>query len=98
MKQKKFPVLFLTYTEDRMVKMTSDLERMTCLEMACYYASAMAFSGVNCYAQNLITDKSLVKYVINKGLLLFCYGNPINTTSIVEDLINEGVHGVIYDK
>ncbi|XP_015794566.1 glycerophosphocholine phosphodiesterase GPCPD1 [Tetranychus urticae] len=99
LKQKKFPVLFLTYTEDRNVKMTSDIDdRMDSIEMACYYSSAMSFSGINCYAQNLISDKSLVRYVLNKDLILFCYGDPINCTSVVEDLIKEGVHGVIYDK
>ena len=66
--------------------------------MACHYSLAMSFAGVNCYGQNLIIDKSLVKYVINKGLLLFCYGDPINTSLIVEDLLKEGVHGVIYDR
>ncbi|XP_074593966.1 glycerophosphocholine phosphodiesterase GPCPD1-like [Brevipalpus obovatus] len=97
MKQSKYPVLFLIDDIKKPMDVAG-VETIPSIEMACYYASAMNLSGVNCYAQNLITDKSLIRFVLSQGLILFCYGAHINDRSIIEDLVKEGVHGLIYDK
>lgn len=73
-------------------------KRLLSIQIASYYSCALNLSGINCYAENLINDKSLVHYVLSKDLLLFCYGDGINERLIIEDLIKEGVHGLIYDK
>lgn len=71
---------------------------MATLEMACHWAFAIGLQGVDCLVMNLMLEEQLIQYVVQKNILLYCYGGEANKTSIVDRLMELGVHGIIYDK
>ncbi len=66
--------------------------------MATYFALSMDLDGINVHAEDIIENRSLIKFVKSKNLVLFCWGEDLNRKELISELKKEGVDGVIYDK
>lgn len=54
--------------------------------------------GINVHAEDLIRDPTLIPFVKDRNLVLFCWGDDINHSNVIRSLKEQGVDGVIYDK
>jgi glycerophosphocholine phosphodiesterase GPCPD1 len=72
--------------------------RNSSIEMATYFALSMDLDGINVHAEDIIENRSLIKFVKSKNLVLFCWGEDLNRKELISELKKEGVDGVIYDK
>ena len=66
--------------------------------MATYLATCMELYGIAVHAEDIINDRSLIKFVKSKPLVLFCWGDDLNDRQLIQSLKKEGVDGAIYDK
>jgi glycerophosphocholine phosphodiesterase GPCPD1 len=96
-KQNKYPVLFLTQGMTKKWQPFKD-RRNSSIEMATYFALSMDLDGINVHAEDIIENRSLIKFVKSKNLVLFCWGEDLNRKELISELKKEGVDGVIYDK
>jgi len=90
-------VLFLTQGLTKKWQQFKD-PRNSSIEMASYFALSMGLHGINVHAEDIIEDKSLIKFVKSKNLVLFCWGDDLNEIELISELKKEGVDGVIYDR
>ncbi|UYV70618.1 GPCPD1 [Cordylochernes scorpioides] len=54
--------------------------------------------GINVHAEDLLRECSYISFVKSHKLVLFCWGEDINHSDVVQRLKDQGVDGVIYDK
>lgn len=92
LKQTEFPVLFLT---------TGDSQRFTdprtkTVKNGIHFAQAFNLAGINPRSDHI--NQSLVRYAKERGLLVYSWGNEINSAQAIRELKRIGLNGVIYDK
>ena len=56
------------------------------------------FQGINVHTEDILRDPTQVKYVIDSGLVMFCWGEDNNSIDTIKNLKELGLHGIIYDK
>ncbi|CAG2163683.1 unnamed protein product [Oppiella nova] len=96
-KQDRYPVLFLTQGLTKKWQQYKD-RRNASIEMAVYFAQSQGLEGINAHAEDIILDRTLIRFVKSKQLILFCWGEDLNKTELISELKEEGVDGVVYDQ
>ncbi|RWS07450.1 glycerophosphocholine phosphodiesterase GPCPD1-like protein [Dinothrombium tinctorium] len=96
-KQKKYPLLFLTQGQTDKYPPYLD-PRTATVQMAAYFSLSQGFLGTSVHAEDLLRDTSLVTWLKDRGLVVFCWGDDLNSSMRIKQLKNAGVDGVIYDK
>ncbi|KFM81138.1 Glycerophosphocholine phosphodiesterase GPCPD1, partial [Stegodyphus mimosarum] len=97
LKQNKYPLLFLTQGQTDKYPPYFDTRTAT-TPMATYFALNLGLLGISVHAEDLIRDGSLIPFVKDRKLILFCWGDDINHSDVIKSLKEQGVDGVIYDK
>lgn len=97
MKQKRYPLLFLTQGKTEKWPAYSD-PRTHDVQMAAFTALSMNFTGINAHAEDLLKDRSLISFVKSLNLILFVWGDDLNDKSVIKQLKIDGVDGVVCDK
>lgn len=92
LKQTQFPVLFLT---------TGDSQRFLdprtkTVKNGIHFAQAFDLAGINPRSDHI--TQYLVRYAKDRNLLVYSWGNEINSTQAIRELKRIGLNGVIYDK
>ncbi|KAH8033079.1 hypothetical protein HPB51_006084 [Rhipicephalus microplus] len=54
--------------------------------------------GINVHTEELLREPSLITFVKEHKLILFCWGDDNNDSETIARLKRKGVDGVIYDK
>ncbi|XP_018494954.1 glycerophosphocholine phosphodiesterase GPCPD1 [Galendromus occidentalis] len=96
-KQNKYPLLFLTQGVTEKYPPYQD-PRTESVFMASYFAKSINILGINAHTEELLKNLELISLVKSKKLIMFCWGEDINTTAVIDTLKRLGVDGVIYDK
>jgi glycerophosphocholine phosphodiesterase GPCPD1 len=96
-KQKRFPLLFLTMGTTNKYMHYLDPRTHT-IETATYFALSMNFTGIDVHAEDIIRNRTLINFVKFNKLVLFCWGEDLNSAQLIDELKEEGVDGIIYDK
>lgn len=97
LKQNKYPLLFLTQGQTDKYPPYLDT-RTASIPMATYFALSAGLLGINVHAEDLLRDFSLINFVKEHKLVLFCWGEDINHSDVIRSFKEQGVDGVIYDK
>ncbi|RWS28839.1 glycerophosphocholine phosphodiesterase GPCPD1-like protein [Leptotrombidium deliense] len=95
-KQKKYPLLFLTQGQTDKYPPYLD-PRTSSVQMAAFFAKSHDFLGISAHWEDLFRDRSLITFLKDRELVVFCWGDELNTHRI-KQLKADGVDGVIYDK
>jgi hypothetical protein len=64
------------------------------IETATYFA----LTGIDVHAEDIIRNRTLINFVKFNKLVLFCWGEDLNSAQLIDELKEEGVDGIIYDK
>ncbi|XP_077527185.1 glycerophosphocholine phosphodiesterase GPCPD1-like [Haemaphysalis longicornis] len=97
LKQNKYPLLFLTQGQTDKYPPYLDT-RTSSICMATYFALSIHIMGINVHTEELRRHPSLVAFVKQHKLILFCWGEDNNNAETIANLKDKGVDGVIYDK
>ena len=74
-------------------------KRTNSVQIGIYFALSMGISGINIPAEELLFERSLISFVKSHRLVLFSYlSEDLNKTNLIQELKEDGVDGVIYDK
>ncbi|XP_022900956.2 glycerophosphocholine phosphodiesterase GPCPD1-like [Onthophagus taurus] len=97
LKQNKYPVMFLTQGDTKRYPPYDD-QRCWNMTNAVHFSKMHEILGVSAHTEDILRDASLAQYGLDKGIIMFCWGDDlddVNTITYVKDL---GLHGIIYDK
>ncbi|XP_077562303.1 glycerophosphocholine phosphodiesterase GPCPD1-like isoform X4 [Haemaphysalis longicornis] len=97
LKQNKYPLLFLTQGQTEKYPPYLDTRTST-VYMATYFALSTHILGINVHTEELLREPSLIAFVKEHKLILFCWGEDNNHAETIASLKQKGVDGVIYDK
>ncbi|XP_067127271.1 glycerophosphocholine phosphodiesterase GPCPD1 isoform X1 [Centruroides vittatus] len=97
MKQNKYPLLFLTQGVTEKYPAYLDL-RTSSVPMAAFFALSIGILGIDVHAEEILKNRSLISFVKSKNLVLFIWGDDVNCSHLINNLKEEGVDGIIYDK
>ena len=97
LKQTKYPLLFLTQGMTEKWDKYWD-PRTRDVQGATYFAQAIAILGVNAHAEDILKDRSLIQFVKQRDLCLFVWGEDLMSRTVIKQLKDDGLDGVIYDK
>ena len=97
MKQNRYPLVFLTQGQTKKWLPFKDHRAQT-VQMGAYFVLSMGILGINVHAEEFLRERSLISFVKSHRLVLFCWGEDLNKTDLIEELKEDGVDGVIYDK
>lgn len=97
MKQNRYPILFLTQGQTDKWPPYFDLRTST-LPMAVYFAQSSSLLGICAHAEDLLRDKNYVSFAKERRLVLYCWGEDLNSAQVIEEVKKDGVDGIIYDK
>ncbi|KAK8759228.1 hypothetical protein V5799_003141 [Amblyomma americanum] len=97
LKQNKYPLLFLTQGQTEKYPPYLDTRTST-IQMATYFALCTHILGINVHTEELLREPSLITFVKEHKLILFCWGEDNNHAETITSLKRKGVDGVIYDK
>ncbi|XP_077486025.1 glycerophosphocholine phosphodiesterase GPCPD1-like [Amblyomma americanum] len=97
LKQNKYPLLFLTQGQTEKYPPYLDTRTST-IHMATYFALCTHILGINVHTEDLLREPSLIGFVKERKLILFCWGEDNNRSETIASLKRKGVDGVIYDK
>lgn len=97
LKQNKYPLLFLTQGQTEKYPPYLDTRTST-VQMATYFALSTHILGINVHTEELLKQPSLIPFVKDHKLILFCWGEDNNHSDTITNLKRKGVDGVIYDK
>jgi glycerophosphocholine phosphodiesterase GPCPD1 len=97
LKQTRYPLLFLTQgVTEKYVDYWDPRTRN--VPMATFFAKSIGFLGIDVHAEELLKDRSLIQFVKQRNLVLFVWGEDLMDKTLIKQLKQEGVDGVIYDK
>lgn len=68
------------------------------IEMATYLALSTGLYGIAAHTEDILRDRSLIRFVKSKALILFVWGDDLNEKGVITTLKKEGIDGAIYDK
>lgn len=97
LKQNKYPLLFLTQGQTDKYPPYLDTRTST-IQMGTYFALCTHILGINVHTEELLREPSLITFVKEHKLILFCWGDDNNHSETISSLKRKGVDGVIYDK
>ncbi|XP_029841462.2 glycerophosphocholine phosphodiesterase GPCPD1 isoform X2 [Ixodes scapularis] len=97
LKQNKYPLLFLTQGQTEKYPAYLDT-RTSSVQMATYFAMCTHILGINVHTEELLKQPTLIPFVKQHKLILFCWGEDNNHSGTITCLKRKGVDGVIYDK
>ncbi|KAH6946008.1 hypothetical protein HPB50_011128 [Hyalomma asiaticum] len=97
LKQNKYPLLFLTQGQTEKYPPYLDTRTST-IQMGTYFALCTHILGINVHTEELLREPSLITFIKEHKLILFCWGDDNNHSETIASLKRKGVDGVIYDK
>lgn len=92
LKQNSFPVLFLTTGDS----LRYNDPRTKTVKNGIHFAQAFELAGINPRSDNI--NQYLVRYAKDRDLLVYSWGNDINSPQVIKELKRIGLNGLIYDK
>ena len=101
MKQNKFAVALLTSGD--IVRWNNKSKpyldpRATTIPLNTYYSEAMNFKGLSINSRDLLANNSLIGLVKSRNLSLYVWGEQLNSKHILNNLIQLGADGLIFDR
>lgn len=97
LKQNKYPVIFLTQGVTAKWPQYRD-PRCHNVTMGTHHAVSASLLGLSVHAEDLLRDDTQVRYIIDAGLQVWCWGTDANDVGNVKRLKQLGLQAVINDR
>ncbi|CAG2115177.1 unnamed protein product [Medioppia subpectinata] len=101
LKQNKLRVALLTSGDvkhwDPKAKPLYD-PRGTTIPLGAYFAEGMGLDGMSILAKDLLADKTLIPFVKSRKQHVYVWGDQINSRQVIDQLVNNGADGLIFNK
>ena len=97
LKQNKYPVMYIPLGGTNMYEPYAE-PRSGDVVMAMHFAHGQRMLGVNLHAEDIFSDNNIICELKNRSLIVFCWGEAINSKESIKQLKDLGLDGVIYDR